>query len=116
MLVALEGECVGIIGVRDQLRAGGAELINEMKQIGVGEATLLTGDRRGVTQLVAAELGIGNRFLAEQLPAQKSQWIAQRQGEGSKVLMLGDGINDAPALAAGDGRDCAGWSWKSDCR
>lgn len=99
LLVALEGECVGIIGVRDQLRPGAEALINELKQTGVGEATLLTGDRQGVTQLIAAELGLGNRYLAEQLPAQKARWIEERQRAGAKVLMVGDGINDAPALA-----------------
>ncbi len=99
LLVALEGECIGVIGVRDQLRNGAAGIINELRQAGVGEATLLTGDRRGVTQLVAGELGVGNRFLSEQLPVQKAEWITERQREGARVLMVGDGINDAPALA-----------------
>lgn len=99
LLVALEGECIGVITVRDQLRAGASRVISELKEAGVGGAILLTGDRIGVTRRVAIELGLQDRFLAEQLPTDKAEWIDRQQRSGGRVLMVGDGINDAPALA-----------------
>lgn len=99
LVVALNGRCLGLIGVRDEIREGASSIIQQLKQEGLGDATLLTGDRVGVAGQVAKELGLGNRYQAELLPTEKGEWIEEKQRGGARVLMVGDGINDAPALA-----------------
>ncbi len=82
----------------DRLRSDAAAVIAELKGRGYGVA-LLSGDRTGVVEAIARETGIG-LWQAELKPADKIAWLEARAGEGRKVLMVGDGLNDAPALAA----------------
>jgi Cu+-exporting ATPase len=101
LVVARDGVVLGVIGARDRLRPEAAAVVAELRALGVGEVALLTGDRRAVAASVAASLGLTD-VHAELLPAQKAEWVAGRQAAGRKVAAVGDGVNDAPALARAD--------------
>jgi len=101
IFVARDGELLGVIGARDRLRADAVPSVAELHSLGMTRVALLTGDRDAVAQAVAREVGI-DEVLAEQLPTDKAAWIRTRRNAGERVAMIGDGINDAPALAAAD--------------
>ena len=94
--VAVDGVHVALLGIADKIRAGAAGLIQHLQKAGL-RVTLLSGDRNAVAQAVAAQLG-GLQVIAEVLPEDKDKVIQQLQAEGRTVAMVGDGINDAPAL------------------
>ena len=94
--VALGGNHVGFIGVADQLRPDAQALVDGLRAEGIG-MTLLTGDRRRVAEAVARRLG-GMEVIAEVLPQDKDRVISDLRGQGRRVAMVGDGVNDAPAL------------------
>ncbi|WP_369940456.1 heavy metal translocating P-type ATPase [Xanthomonas medicagonis] len=99
--VALDGELAGIVAIADPLRDGAVEAVARLKARGI-EVAMLSGDNRQVAQAVAAQAGI-QRVLAEVLPQDKAAEVRRLQAErGAHVGMVGDGINDAPALAAAD--------------
>ncbi len=98
--VAIAGRHVGVIGVADQLRADAAQLVAELRSAGI-RLTLLSGDRRPVAEAIARQLG-GMEVIAEVLPEQKDEVIRALQAQGEQVAMVGDGINDAPALIRAD--------------
>ncbi len=100
VLVAADGEILGLIAVADPVREGAREAVGELKALGA-EVLLLTGDRRDTALAVAREVGIENA-IAEVLPERKAEEIARLRAEGRRVAMVGDGINDAPALARAD--------------
>jgi len=91
---------VGTIALADSLRADARQLIDSLRAAGI-ELTLLSGDRRRVAEAIAEELG-GMQVIAEVLPEQKDQVIKQLQEQGKQIAMVGDGINDAPALTRAD--------------
>jgi len=91
---------IGAIALTDIVRPESREAVLRLKGMGI-EPVMLTGDNAAVARRVAAELGI-DRYFAEVLPAEKSAVIGQLQAEGRVVAMVGDGVNDAPALAAAD--------------
>ena len=95
--VALDGSLSGLIAVADAPRDTALEAIAALKELGV-RPVMLTGDHRQTAERIAAELGI-DEVLAEVLPADKAAKVAELQAEGRKVAMVGDGVNDAPALA-----------------
>ena len=101
VLVAADSTLAGAILLRDSAREGAAEAIHELEHLGITHVILLTGDRRRAAEAIAREVGIAN-VEAELLPEQKLDRIRQLQSQGRVVSMIGDGVNDAPALAAAD--------------
>lgn len=100
IFVAVNGEVLGFITVRDQLRDDSKEAIKQLKYRGL-ELTMLTGDQQAVADEIALELGLES-YRARVLPQDKIRAIRDEQSTGSLVGMVGDGVNDAPALAAAD--------------
>ncbi len=99
-LVAVDGKPAGLIAVADTIKEGSLDAISHLKKSGV-KLVLISGDNRRSAETVARAAGI-ERVLAEVLPGEKSAEVARLQAEGEKVAMVGDGINDAPALAKAD--------------
>ena len=98
--VAVDGEIAGLIAVADAPRDTAREAITALHALGV-RPVMLTGDNRATAERIAATLGI-DEVLAEVLPADKAAKVAELQRQGRKVAMVGDGVNDAPALAQAD--------------
>ncbi|HUQ69456.1 MAG TPA: HAD-IC family P-type ATPase, partial [Planctomycetaceae bacterium] len=102
LFVAVEVQCVGVIGVRDAVRTESGAVLASLRRLGLERFALLTGDRTPPTTAVVRELGALAHVATEQSPADKTAWITAQQAAGHRVAMVGDGVNDAPALAAAD--------------
>ncbi|MDR2549046.1 MAG: cation-translocating P-type ATPase [Desulfobulbus sp.] len=100
ILVAEAGRCIGMVALSDTLREGAAEMVRRLRQMGT-EVVLLTGDHAHTAAHFAARADI-DQVRAELLPAQKVEWIKTMQAQGRTVCMIGDGVNDAPALKTAD--------------
>ena len=101
MVVAADGYVLGLLGVADTIRPGAREAVAALTAGGVKQVVMLTGDRESVARAVAAQVGITD-VRAGLLPEDKLQVIADLQAGGATVAMVGDGVNDAPALATAD--------------
>ena len=101
LYVAKNSKCIGWIGLQDKTRPEAKQAVRELLDIGIKRVTMLTGDREEVANRVAAELGCTD-FKAHCLPQDKLSIVEQIKSDGHTVVVVGDGINDAPALAAGD--------------
>ncbi len=102
LFLAVGGTLLGAVGVKDAVREEARDVLMHLKRLGVRETVLLTGDREPAALAVAQSLGWLDQTHAELLPADKARWVAEHQRGGTKLAMVGDGINDAPALAAAD--------------
>ncbi|MCS4538751.1 MAG: heavy metal translocating P-type ATPase [Thaumarchaeota archaeon] len=100
MLIAIDGKFAGMIAVADTLKEGSIGAVKKLQSLGL-EVYMLTGDDRRTANAIAKKLGI-NHVLAEVLPQDKAKVIRELKGQGKLVAMVGDGINDAPALAEAD--------------
>jgi Cu2+-exporting ATPase len=100
MYVAVDGEPAGLVAAADQIRPSAREAVTSLKELGL-EVAMISGDNERTAEAVASELGI-DRVFAEVLPEEKANYVSKLQGEGKRVAMVGDGVNDAPALAQAD--------------
>jgi Cu+-exporting ATPase len=101
LLVVRDGQAVGVLGARDRVRPEAHDVIHELKHLGFKELAILTGDRAAAARAVGKKVHIKD-VEAELTPAAKADWIEQKQRDRRIVAMVGDGINDAPALARAD--------------
>ena len=101
ILVARDGQLIGLLGMSDMAREGATEAIARLREIGIGRVVMLTGDQHGAAEAIAREVGI-DEVHAGLMPEDKLELIRKMKTDGAHVAMVGDGINDAPALAAAD--------------
>ncbi len=101
LYLAVDGELVGVIGIDDPLKSGVSEALGELRELGFKRIIMLTGDNEKTAARVAESVGI-TEFRANMLPEGKHAVVEQLRSEGCKVVMVGDGVNDSPALSAAD--------------
>ena len=101
VLIAIDKKLSGIISIADQIKPEAKAAIEQLRAAGVKQTIMLTGDNRHTAQLVGDELGL-DAVHAELLPQDKVTWVNKLKDQGYRVAMVGDGINDAPALATAD--------------
>ena len=101
ILLGDEKEILGVIAIADRLRSEAKEAVQKLKQIGMGQVVMLTGDNEGTAKSIAREAGV-DQYFARLLPDDKVEKIKELRGKYGRIAMVGDGINDAPAIAASD--------------
>jgi Cd2+/Zn2+-exporting ATPase len=99
VILGTDTQAIGIIAIADQMREEVPEVLQSLKTVGVRKLVMLTGDNLGTAEAIAGRLGI-DEYLADLLPADKVEQVRQLTGRYDTVAMVGDGVNDAPALAA----------------
>ena len=100
ILLAVDKKAIAVVGVSDPIKPSAKRAVAELKKLGI-QTALISGDNKVVAEAVGREVGI-DRVFAEVLPENKADYVKQLQGEGKFVAMVGDGVNDAPALAQAD--------------
>jgi Cd2+/Zn2+-exporting ATPase len=101
IFIARNGRCVGWVGLQDQVRSEAREALADLKESGVRRIAMVSGDRQPVAKRVAADIGC-EEVMGECLPQNKVEYVRSMKAKGYRVAVVGDGVNDAPALAAGD--------------
>ena len=101
LYMAASGQLVGVICISDPLRPEAAAVLNGLRALGIRNTVMMTGDSERTAAAIAKQVGV-DRFFAEVLPEDKASFVQQAKAEGHTVVMIGDGINDSPALSAAD--------------
>ena len=101
LYMAASGQLVGVICISDPLRPEAAAVLNGLRALGIRNTVMMTGDSERTAAAIAKQVGV-DRFFAEVLPEDKANFVQQAKAEGHTVVMIGDGINDSPALSAAD--------------
>ncbi|UCD91760.1 MAG: HAD-IC family P-type ATPase, partial [Methanobacteriota archaeon] len=101
VVVGKESEVAGVIGISDKIRNDSKQMIDSLHNMGINRTVMITGDNKRTARAVASQIGV-DEYYAELLPEQKVSVVEEIGGGNGKVAMVGDGVNDAPALAAAD--------------
>ena len=101
LYLALEGQLAAVICIEDPLRTEAAEVVKQLKECGFEKIVMMTGDSDRTAKAIARKVGV-DEYYSEVLPEDKANFVEQEKQEGRKVIMIGDGINDSPALSAAD--------------
>lgn len=101
LYLAIDGRLAAVISISDPLREEAREVLAALRQLGIKEAVMLTGDSPRTAEAIAEQLGV-DTLRAGVLPSDKAEFVARRRREGRRVIMVGDGINDSPALSEAD--------------
>lgn len=99
LYLAIEGELAAVICIEDPLRAEAPSVVAELKKAGIQKVVMMTGDSERTAAAIAARVGV-DEYYSEVLPEEKASFVEKEQQKGRKVIMIGDGINDSPALSA----------------
>ena len=101
LYLAIEGVLAAVICIEDPLRPEAAEIVRQLKKAGLKKIVMMTGDSERTAKAIAKKVGV-DEYYAEVLPEDKANFVEKEKAEGHKVIMIGDGINDSPALSAAD--------------
>ena len=101
LYLAIEKQLVAVICIEDPLREEAAEMVRDLKKAGIRKVVMMTGDSERTAAAIAKRVGV-DEYYAEVLPEDKANFVEKEKAEGRKVIMIGDGINDSPALSAAD--------------
>ena len=101
LYMAVEGRLVAVICIEDPIRDEAADVIRTLKELGFAKIVMMTGDSERTAKAIAKKVGV-DEYYAEVLPEDKANFVEKEKAEGRKVIMIGDGINDSPALSAAD--------------
>ena len=101
LYLAIEGVLAAVICIEDPLRPEAAEIVHQLKKAGLKKIVMMTGDSERTAKAIAKKVGV-DEYYAEVLPEDKANFVEKEKAEGRKVIMIGDGINDSPALSAAD--------------
>ena len=99
--LAIGGVLAGVICIADPLREEASEVLKQLRGLGIRKAVMMTGDNDRTASVIAKQVGV-DHYYAEVLPEDKANFVEQEKAAGHTVIMLGDGINDSPALSAAD--------------
>lgn len=101
LYLAIEGELAAVICIEDPLREEAADAIRALKESGISKVVMMTGDSDRTARAIAGRVGV-DQYFSEVLPEDKARFVEQEKAAGRKVIMVGDGVNDSPALSAAD--------------
>ena len=101
LFMGIDGKLAAVISIKDPVRPESAEVVRKLKELGIGKVVMMTGDSERTAQAIAEQVGV-DEYYSEVLPEDKARFVESEKAVGRKVIMVGDGINDSPALSASD--------------
>ena len=101
LFMGIDGKLAAVISIKDPVRPESAEVVRKLKELGIGKVVMMTGDSERTAQAIAEQVGV-DEYYSEVLPEDKARFVESEKAAGRKVIMVGDGINDSPALSASD--------------